>query len=102
MADRVVLLVNPVAGDGHGLDRWTEIEQALAARGEVARIAPSGEHGLAAAAREAASAGALIVVAGGDGTVNRVVNALEAYRGPIGVLPVGSGNDLARGLGLPR
>jgi diacylglycerol kinase (ATP) len=101
MRGRVALVVNPVAGRGHPLDRWPAVERVLAARGEVFRLEPDGEHGMAAAIRVAAAEGCTIVVAGGDGTVNRAVNALDHWDVPLGIVPVGSGNDLARALGLP-
>src|SRR6185312_15624947 len=42
-------------------------------------------------------------LAGGDGTVALALSALEgANRVPIGVLPVGSGNDFAKDVGVPR
>lgn len=65
-------------------------------------------------AREAVAEGAgLVVAGGGDGTVNEVVNGLcdgagEAPRGEgrplprLGVIPLGTGNDLAGALGLPE
>lgn len=45
----------------------------------------------------------LIIVAGGDGTLNEVVNGLgsRAHELPIALLPRGTGNDFARTLGLP-
>lgn len=43
-----------------------------------------------------------IVVLGGDGTVNEVVNGIcDLGKVTLGYIPVGSGNDFARGLGLP-
>src|SRR4051812_24771050 len=47
----------------------------------------------------------LIVAVGGDGTVNQVVNGLmrvdKARRPVLGVVPLGTGNDLARTLAIP-
>lgn len=45
----------------------------------------------------------LIAVAGGDGTLNEVVNGLAraARKTRIGIIPLGTGNDFARTLGLP-
>ncbi len=46
-----------------------------------------------------------IIAGGGDGTINEVVNGLmslpEDQRVPLGVLPLGSANDFANGVGLP-
>ena len=46
----------------------------------------------------------VIAVAGGDGTLNEVVNGLAkvARRTRIGIIPLGTGNDFARALGLRR
>ena len=55
-------------------------------------------------ARQVARAGCdLLIVAGGDGTLNEVVNGTaRARRRPrIGIIPLGTGNDFARTLGLP-
>jgi len=43
----------------------------------------------------------LVVAVGGDGTVNRVINALGGRNVPVGILPAGRANDFARNLGIP-
>ncbi|OPX23242.1 MAG: hypothetical protein B1H03_02315 [Planctomycetales bacterium 4484_113] len=53
-----------------------------------------------AVARSAGTYGALCVL-GGDGTINRVVNAMDLPRQKLIILPTGRGNDFARMLRLP-
>src|SRR5687767_7337616 len=45
----------------------------------------------------------MVVAAGGDGTINKVVNGLAADFSKIilGIIPLGTGNDLARTLAIP-
>ncbi|HZF64546.1 MAG TPA: YegS/Rv2252/BmrU family lipid kinase [Chitinophagaceae bacterium] len=43
-----------------------------------------------------------IIIAGGDGTVNQVINSLHKHDRPFGIIPCGSGNGLAFSAGLPK
>jgi len=99
---RVAVIVN--RGAGRLPDRgWEERAAAILAR----RLRPTFEHPVSAAetarlAAEHARAGvAAVVVAGGDGTINRVVNELAGTGVPIGILPRGTANDFAREVDLP-
>jgi len=98
---RVLLVLSKRAGSS---DRAPAegLAKILSELGEVSSIQP--EKGEFAAAVDAAAGEAgLVVAAGGDGTVNRTVNAVRDHldRIQIGVIPMGTGNDFARTLGLP-
>lgn len=99
---RVLTIVNPAAGRGR---RFAEAMAAWTAAGRTTAVVETTKRGDAERlAREAAAAGVgLVLAAGGDGTVNEVVNGLVGVaRAPaIGVLPLGTANVLARELGLP-
>jgi diacylglycerol kinase (ATP) len=43
----------------------------------------------------------LVIAAGGDGTVGSVAGRLAGSENPLGILPLGTGNDFARSLGIP-
>jgi diacylglycerol kinase (ATP) len=56
----------------------------------------------AAMAAHAAHRGVdVVAAAGGDGTVNEVVNGLDGYDVPLGIIPLGTANDFARQVGIP-
>jgi YegS/Rv2252/BmrU family lipid kinase len=62
----------------------------------------TGEDDVAQVCREACANGAtLVIAAGGDGTVGSVANGLIGSEVPLGIVPLGTGNDLARILGIP-
>jgi diacylglycerol kinase (ATP) len=99
--DRVVLLVNPAARSTGDRTSIAAAARALERRFRVEVIAPVRVDGLEAAARTAATSSDAVIVAGGDGTLHRVINAIDGLDVPIGLLPLGTGNDFARALHLP-
>jgi len=54
-----------------------------------------------ATGRAVAAGAELVIVAGGDGTLSLLVDCLAYREVMLGVLPLGTGNDFARGLGIP-
>jgi diacylglycerol kinase (ATP) len=100
---REYVLANPAAGRGRAraaiASVWTMLSGSV--EGELGVTeAPGDEYRLASAA--IARGFELIVVVGGDGTCARVANAiLDARRGTtLAVIPVGTGNDFAKSLGV--
>ena len=100
---RVLLLLNPRA---RGAPRagWRKAAlPVLEKRGPIEVVTPSSAEETASRAREAARQGfALVIAAGGDGTVNTVAGGLAGSGTALGILPLGTANDLARELGIPR
>jgi YegS/Rv2252/BmrU family lipid kinase len=100
------VILNPRSGDGKVGRLQGEIAEMCRQYGD-ADLAPTQHagHAIELAARALDEGYELVVAVGGDGTVHEVVNGL--VRGdraslPLGVIPVGTGNDLAWGLGIPR
>jgi diacylglycerol kinase (ATP) len=96
-----VVIWNPSAGSAEQAD---DVRRELEALPHVTICSPGGRDAAVAETVRAAEDGAeLIIAAGGDGSVNSVVEGLlQANAGPLlGILPLGSGNDLARTLKLP-
>ena len=101
-----VFLVNPASANGSTGRRWPELARRAAAAGlEGATLFSERPGHLAELAREAALDGAeLLVLVGGDGSVNEVANGLAGLgRQPeVAVVPRGTGWDFSRTFGIPR
>lgn len=101
---RVKLIVNPIAGRGRGAKLKDTLIAALREANAEFDAAVTGQHGAGRIiAKQAAAEGYdVIVAAGGDGTVNEVVNGLAGSKAALGVLPLGTGNDFAMMMGMPN
>lgn len=101
--DRALILVNPRARLGR-TRAWREpVLTELSRRYAVELAEPHGAPDTTRLAREAAERGySVVVAAGGDGTINAVAQGLASTRTLLGVLPLGSANDLAREYRVPR
>jgi YegS/Rv2252/BmrU family lipid kinase len=99
---RAAIILNPAKSDAADLRR--DVDKTLASAGwspslwlETTPTDPG--FGMAEAAVEAGVQ--LVVICGGDGTVMACLDALSNTGLPVAVLPIGSGNLLARNLGIP-
>ncbi|MDR6771424.1 diacylglycerol kinase family protein [Azospirillum sp. BE72] len=103
---RLLVIHNPMAG-GRRARRLRAVVSRLEARGLSVTVRPTGKRGDAEAfAREADPAAVdAVIAAGGDGTINEVINGLAVHAAaglplPLGIVPMGTANVLAAELGL--
>lgn len=103
----IVILFNPKAGTADALASGDVLPRLRRGGHRVRLVASRGPGDLAVQAARAVREGAgLVVAAGGDGTLNAVLNGVAHVRGglarvSLGLLPLGTGNDFARTLDLP-
>lgn len=100
-------IVNPVSGNGKGCMVWDVLERKLKHQGAVYRVRKTSEEGeaqkIAIELIQKEGVNKIIAV-GGDGTVNEVINGIHQSGQDclFGHVAAGSGNDFARGHGLPK
>ena len=98
----LALLVNPSAGGGRTRDLLPRVEAELDKRRIVFRVEQTTSiEGAVGEALRAADAREVPVVMSGDGLLGAVGGALAGTGTPMGIIPGGRGNDLARVLGIP-
>src|SRR5438270_445460 len=111
---RVTIVLNPAAGRGQGARRRAELEGCLARIGrsissqadvllewEIVETTHAG-HGTVLAAEAAARGADVVAAAGGDGTYGEVVNGIVGTGAALAIIPLGTGNDFSRHIGLGR
>lgn len=100
---RIILVINPRSGKGDTTSKMESIHRACREAGhgyEVLTIGPdrSVEHATREILRERPDR---VLICGGDGTVTAVGTALLHTGIPLGVLPCGTANAIARAIGVP-
>jgi YegS/Rv2252/BmrU family lipid kinase len=97
---RALLMINANSRQGREADQMAE--EVLERGGlEIQREACDRPNDLADAIRRSADTVDLVVLGGGDGTLNSAAPALIETGLPLGILPLGTANDLAHTLGIP-
>ena len=101
---RLVVAINPSARFGANKGIGGTMVDRLRALGHdvVDLIEPSYAELIASAKREIATKPDALIVVGGDGMVNLGVNLVAGTGVPLGLIPAGTGNDMARVLGIPH
>lgn len=97
------LIVNPTSGPAENPQLLTDLADALQTQGiqaEICTTTPDEDgEGLAAAAAKAGAK--LVIVAGGDGTIEAVARGLIHTQTVLGIIPLGTRNNIAASLNIP-
>ncbi|WP_238650834.1 diacylglycerol/lipid kinase family protein [Paenibacillus piscarius] len=100
-----LFIINSRSGGGAGKRTWHAVETLLQARAlPYEALFTQSAEGAESQVRRALNRREdwrAVLVIGGDGTIHSVLGALRRSGLPLGVIPAGSGNDTARGFGIP-
>jgi diacylglycerol kinase (ATP) len=101
--DAWTAIVNPAAGRGRAQARLPHVLDALAGVDlDVEVLLSADAADLVTRARDAFDRGRGVVACGGDGTVCALAGVAADHDGVLAIVPLGSGNDFARQLDIPR
>jgi diacylglycerol kinase (ATP) len=102
--DEIAVLANPTAGRGRHRGLLPAVLDRLAATGRPVHLltADSAEDAEKACHRAVADGVGTLVAVGGDGTVHLALQAVAGHDTGFGVVPAGSGNDFAAGVGVSK
>ena len=103
MKKRLIAIINPISGTSKKIDvpkKIMDIMQSDSLSVEIAFTEYAG-HATKIAKQAAEDGYDIVLSVGGDGTCNEIAKALVHTRTILGIVPMGSGNGLARHLGIP-
>ena len=100
-------IANETARTGKGIGVWRTVQKELRAKKIPYKVFMTNYHGhateLAKTVSEMDEEDICLIVVGGDGTINEVVNGVTDFeKVRISLIPAGSGNDFARNLGISK
>ncbi len=99
----VAIIANPLAGRGRGQKTAQIAKEILAAQNVDFQLLYTEYPGHAIElARQASKNHPVVAALGGDGTIREVLEGTWQSSATLGIIPGGTGNDYARGLGIPR
>lgn len=101
--EKMIFIINPVSGTGKIGNIESLIERHFNSKKLIPEIIRTRYQGHAAkiARRSIKKGNKIIVAVGGDGTINEIASELVGKNTILGIIPNGSGNGLARHLGIP-
>lgn len=98
------LIINPTSGPAENTNLLTDLEDALKIQGiktEICTTTPK-ENGEGLAADAAKAGATMVIVAGGDGTIEAVARGLMHTQTVLGIIPLGTRNNIAASLNIPN
>lgn len=104
MKNKIIFIINPIAGKGKGRMIEKEIQQFFSSKSISVEtfLTEKGGHATEIANQVLSENPEIIVACGGDGTINEVAQALVGSNVALGIIPIGSGNGLAANLNIPK
>jgi YegS/Rv2252/BmrU family lipid kinase len=104
MERQILYIINPISGTGNKQSIREVVEARTKAAGIAYEIYPSVANGDYSFLHHVIEENGVtdVVIAGGDGTINQVINALRQFNVQFGIIPCGSGNGLAFSANIPK
>ncbi|RMF08230.1 MAG: diacylglycerol kinase family lipid kinase [Candidatus Neomarinimicrobiota bacterium] len=100
---KYLLIVNPAASSGKTMKALPQLERLLQDRDVSFEFHFTNEPWHAVElVQTLGQAFDVVVSVGGDGTVNEIINGLPELKKPLGMIPIGTGNDFARSCNIPH
>lgn len=100
-----LFIINPRSGGGAGDRTWHTVEALMKKRSlpyeSLFTHSAEGAEALVLNTLKHREDWRAVIVIGGDGTLHSILGALRGQNIPLAVIPAGSGNDTARGFGIP-